>query len=164
VLCADGRRIPAGYRYPSSALKEFLVGCAARVGHPPAVGEYTRWRDGELERGLRGGGQLRAIPSRYVFLSRFRSWGGALRAAGLIEQRWDRGTARAWTSEQMRQAMLGAHQAIGDPLTKHAYETWRRGRAAADRAERFPAAETIASRHGGWKNAHQELLGVPRNW
>jgi hypothetical protein len=164
----QGRVSPAGYRYSPETMRKTLRRAAKDLGEQFGGAEFDHWRLRRLNSQKAAGSAPQAIPSRAAFYKRYRTWEAAMADAGLTAVSWEtspngRGREpydRALIEEVVREA----YSDKGDPFTKTTYRTWRQERIDAGDSRRLPTVETIARRFGGWKTAHEKILGHRRDW
>lgn len=164
----DGVVVPAGYRYSPETLRRTLRQAAGELGDSFGASDYDAWRSRQMERRRKRQQPPLAIPSRYVFFKRYRTWVLAMADAGLTAAAWDtsplgRGR-KPFARELLVEIVREAYADVGDPFTKQAYRAWRERQLAAGDRRLLPTVETIARHFGGWKLAHQQILGKPRDW
>jgi hypothetical protein len=71
---------------------------------------------------------------------------------------------RPFAREELVEIVTEAYAAKGDPFTKAAFAAWRLDRLAAGDRRRLPTVDTVCRHFGGWKEAHLQVVGKPRDW
>jgi hypothetical protein len=125
--------------------------CTAELGHPPSIGEYTRWREQKMARDRAG-----HLAHHKTLTERLGggSWSAIAARLGVAYAPRSGPLSSSYGDDELRRALRAASAELGHPPTEAEYSEWRERR--RDTATiRTPHAHTIASRlgHGAWPRA-----------
>ena len=169
-----GRVRSASYFISDEEIKSAILEVEETIGHTPRSTEYVRERDAVIRDSLKTG-KPRTLPSLNAIFRRFRSWDGALTAAGL-EPLGGRTTSKGrlnlphgplYSDEDILETLRRAYAEIEPPFTTSRFIAWRRKQLAESPSgealwlpRRVPSWEVVHQRFGSWAEAVRRALDL----